>query len=392
MRRAAVVLLGPLLPLLARAEPAPVIGGDTSPAGKWPDTAAMYYPDGNQGCTGTLIAPTVVLTAGHCIYDGGPSAVLVGTNSLSRRADGEFLPVTKRIPYPDSDSTYDIAVLVLGQASRITPRPIATGWARADIKDGAAVAIAGYGAIDRDANDYVNEMQEATTTITDADCVRSAGCNPAAKPSGELGAGGMGIDTCPGDSGGPLYLTTSYGAFLAGVTSRGYDDNLYYCSEGGIYARPDKIINWIEQEAGVPVARGPEPTWDALAAVRGHAAETQLDANDPKSESHTYALTTPPMNGTAKVTADGRVRVCTDPGVAGQDSMVVTITDTTTPGRTLAVKMPITINDGAPGANCDVEAFENDGSGGCCDSGRNANGSIVLGIGLVAVLRRRQRS
>jgi endonuclease G len=392
MRRAAVVLLGPLLPLLARAEPAPVIGGDDVPTGKWPDAAAMYYPDGQQGCTGTLIAPTVALTAGHCLYDGGPSAVLVGTNSLSRRSEGDFLPVMKRIAYPQSQSTYDIAVVVLGQASRFAPRPIATGWARLDIKDGASVDIVGYGAVDRDANQYINELQEATTTITDADCVRSAGCNSAAMPAGELGAGGMGIDTCPGDSGGPLYVTTSYGSFLAGVTSRGYDDNRYYCSEGGIYVRPDKIVDWIEQQAGVPIARGPEPTFEALTAVRGHAAETQIDANDPKSESHTFALTTPPMHGTAKVTEDGRVRVCTDPGVAGQDSLVVTITDTTTAGRALAVTIPITIADGAPADSCDVDAFENDGSdGGCCDSGRNANGSVVLGIALAAVLRRRRR-
>ena len=102
------------LPVAARAQPAPVIGGNDAPAGKWPDVAAMYYPDGQQGCTGTLIAPTVVLTAGHCIYDGGPSAVLVGTNSLARRGDGDFLPVTKRVEYPSSQSSYDVAVVVLG--------------------------------------------------------------------------------------------------------------------------------------------------------------------------------------------------------------------------------------------------------------------------------------
>ena len=122
MRRA-VAFLGPLFPLLALAEPAPVIGGGDSPAGKWPDCAAMYYPTGDQGCTGTLIAPTVAITAGHCIYDGGPSAILVGTNSLAKRAEGEFLPVMKRVPYPASQSSYDISVLVLGQPSRITPRP-----------------------------------------------------------------------------------------------------------------------------------------------------------------------------------------------------------------------------------------------------------------------------
>ncbi|HVK86683.1 MAG TPA: trypsin-like serine protease [Kofleriaceae bacterium] len=390
MRRTPAVVLGLLLPVAASAQPAPVIGGNDAPAGKWPDVAAMYYPDGQQGCTGTLIAPTVVLTAGHCIYDGGPSAVLVGTNSLARRGDGDFLPVTKRVEYPSSQSSYDVAVIVLGQASRFAPRAIATGWARVDIKDGAQVAIAGYGAVDRDANEYINELQEATTTITDAGCVRSAGCNSAARPAGELGAGGMGIDTCPGDSGGPLYLTTSYGSFLAGVTSRGYYDNAYYCSEGGIYGRPDKIVDWIEQQAGAKVSRGPEPIFEPLAAVRGHAAETQIEPNDPLSEQHTYAITTPPTKGTAAMTTDGRVRVCTDPAMAGTDSMVVTITDATKPDRALAVTLPITIGDGAPADSCDPTAFEST-DGGCCDSGRSADGSIVLGIGLAAVLRRRRR-
>ena len=49
---------------------------------------------------------------------------------------------------------------------------------------------------------YVDELQEATTVITDADCSRTdLGCNIAAYPNGELGAGGMGVDSCPGDSG-----------------------------------------------------------------------------------------------------------------------------------------------------------------------------------------------
>ncbi len=56
----------------ALAEP-PVIGGSNAPAGKWPDVVAILFPDGSGGadtqeCTGTLVAPTVALTAGHC-YD-----------------------------------------------------------------------------------------------------------------------------------------------------------------------------------------------------------------------------------------------------------------------------------------------------------------------------------
>src|SRR5687767_13978296 len=59
-----------------------VIGGAAAPAGKWPYTVAVMW-SGEQGCTGTLVAPTVVITAGHCVADGAPDAILVGASALS---------------------------------------------------------------------------------------------------------------------------------------------------------------------------------------------------------------------------------------------------------------------------------------------------------------------
>lgn len=386
MRGALVSLL--LLPLAASAGNAPVIGGTDAPAGKWPDAVATIQPDGLQGCTGTLIAPTVVLTAEHCLYDGGPTSVVIGASSLARKSEGDTIAVTKRMAYPNGDRSFDIGVLVLASPSKFAPRAIASGWTRFDIKNAAPVAIVGFGAIDRNATSYVNELQEAITTITDADCTTSQGCNSLAKPAGELGAGGMGIDTCPGDSGGPLYLITDSGTYLAGVTSRGYDNNSYDCSEGGIYARPDKVVDWIEEVAGVKVSRGREPTYEALRAVRGHAAETMIEANDPKSTDHTFKIITQPGYGTAAIRDDGRLRVCTNDAVAGDDFMVVEVTDTKDPTRTLTLRMPIIIEDGDPGSDCDPEDFE---GGGCCDAGRSAGGSLPLGLGVLLVLRRRRR-
>lgn len=371
---------------------APVIGGTSAPAGKWPDAAAVNFA-GEQECTGTLIAPTIVLTAGHCIENPSePSSVVVGTSSLARLAEGEVLPVIKRIEYPSSWTSYDVGVLVLGSPSRFPPRAIATGWASLEIQNGAAVAIVGYGAIDRDASQFTSDLQEAMTTITDAGCTTRPGCNTAALPNGELGAGGGGIDTCPGDSGGPLYSVTSFGTFLAGVTSRSYDDYTYYCSEGGIYVRPDKIVAWIEEVAGVPVGRGPEPTLDApLAAVKGHAAEAQLTANDPIGEGHTFAITTPPAAGSAAIRADGLLRVCAGP-TAGADTIGVTITDKANPARALTVTLPVTIAEGEAGADCDPADFQISDEGGCCEAGRGAGGSLPLALGVLVALRRRRRA
>lgn len=377
-------------------DPAPVIGGSNAPAGQWPDVAAVLYKqtDGTdqQMCTGTLVAPTVVLTAGHCdpALDpqiGNLDNVLLGTNSLAM--GGETVPVASVHQYPNSQSSEDVTVLVLARPAAETPRAIATGWARLDIKNAASVEFVGYGAIDMNGNTYIDALQEAQSTITDFDCSTSSGCNTAARPAGELGAGGMGIDTCPGDSGGPMYLLTPYGTWLAGVTSRGYDNSQYACSQGGIYERPDKIVAWIEQVAGVPVMHGPEPTADPIMAVHGGAGETVIAANDPKTKTHTFAIMTPPAHGTAAVRNDGRVRVCTDPTATGSDAVTVEVADG---DRKVATTIPIAIADGTAPASCDVNAFSvGDDSGGCCSSTGGGTGSIPLALGVLAVVIRSRR-
>lgn len=354
---------------------APVIGGTDAAPGKWPDVAAILYPiDGEVAlCTGTLIAPTVVLTAGHC-YDRTsaplPDNVLIGTSSLSRPGDGEIIPIAHGHIYPDAGTTEDLAVLVLARPSTRPPRQIVDGWARLDLVNGAAISLVGYGAIDRGGTVYVNQLQEAMTTITDVDCTTSSGCNPAAQPAGEIGAGGMGIDTCPGDSGGPLYLMTSYGPVLAGVTARSYDNARFPCSEGGIYVRPDKVLAWIEQVAGVPISRVGSPIAPML-ATEDHCGSTKIAVNDPASHAHSFRITRWPAHGKASVDPDGTVRVCTVPG-ADDDHLVVTIIDDeASADRSLAVSIPVT-------------------AAGCCDAGSPPGGAIPLALGVLALARRRR--
>jgi Trypsin len=408
MPRLSVALACSLVPAIATAasgggEPAaqaagpaaPVIGGDNAMAGKWPDVAAILFPEATGDeprCTGTLVAPTIVITAGHC-YDPFnlplPDNVLIGTSSLARPRDGETIAIKRGYAFPSAATTEDIAVLVLARASSRTPRKIAAGWVRVDLANGAAISLVGFGAVNPNGDAYVEELQEARSTITDVDCSTSVGCNAGAQPAGELGAGGMGIDTCPGDSGGPLYLATSYGTFLAGVTSRSYDDARVACSEGGIYVRPDKVIAWIEQQAGGEVARGPEPEADPIVTVHGDGGDTRIRVNDPKSDAHRFEITTPPAHGIAKVRGDGAVRVCTDPAAdPGDDELTVTIIDTQHDGRALPITIPIQIQDGTPGVACDLDAFS---TGGCCDSGGRPGGAIPLTIGVLALLRRRRR-
>jgi uncharacterized protein (TIGR03382 family) len=395
MRTAWAIVACALGPAVAAAAPAEsVIGGDNAKPGRWPDVAAILFPGagGDEAlCSGTLVAPTVVLTAGHCYDDANPpDNVVIGASTLATPDDGETIAIAAAFVFPDPAATEDVTVLVLATPSSKPPRKIATGWASTDITNGAKVALVGFGAVNADGDQFVDELQEAHATVTDFDCATSSGCNAAARPAGELGAGGGGIDTCPGDSGGPLYLTTDYGDFLAGVTSRSYDDAQLVCSDGGIYVRPDKIVGWIEQVSGVAVARGPEPEADPISVVPGGGGDTRITVHDPRSADHRLEITTPPAHGIAKVRGDGALRLCADAAaVPGNDALTVTITDTKHAGRALTITIPIAIEAGTATGACNLDDFASDG--GCCDAGGASGAAMPLALGVLALLRRRRR-
>ena len=151
-----------------------VIGGAAAPAGKWPDTVAVLW-DGEQACTGTLVAPTVVITAGHCVIGGAPDHVLIGASKLSAPGEGETIAIAKATEYTNSQNSIDAGILVLAQpATKAMPRPIASGWAKFDIKNGAQVQLVGFGTVDKNGNTPTDSLMEAATTITDFNCMTSA--------------------------------------------------------------------------------------------------------------------------------------------------------------------------------------------------------------------------
>jgi uncharacterized protein (TIGR03382 family) len=401
--------LGVCAAAVAHADPTPggptgVIGGMNAQAGAWPDASAILFevpsnpndstspPVDEALCSGTLVAPTVVLTAGHCYTEPPlPDNVLVGASTLANPNDGETIAITNGFVYPNAQTSEDVTALVLATPSTKPPRAIATGWASTDIQNGATVKLVGFGAVDSQGDQFIDPLQEATTTISDFDCTTSAGCNKAAQPDGELGAGGDGIDTCPGDSGGPLYLITSYGTYLGGVTSRSYNNATLACSGGGIYERPDKIVSWIEQVTGVTVTHGPEPTAPAVMAAPGTSADTTIAVNDPGSTKHSFEVTTQPAHGKAGVNDDGVVRVCpAASAAAGSDLVTVKITDGNNAKRTQSLDVAVTIVAGAGMPGCDLSGFGDDG-GGCCDSGHGAGGALPLAAGVLALVARRRR-
>lgn len=362
--------------------PSQVVGGQDAELGKWPDAVAVYVGMVPL-CTGVLVAPTVVLTAAHC-NTSGLMEVLIGADTLAADNQGERIAVARRIEHPRWEDTFDVLVLVLARPSTRPPRPLASGWAAAELVDGTAVSVVGYGAVNMQGNQYVERLQEGRTAITDATCARSKGCNPEAVPAGELGAGGMGVDSCLGDSGGPLYADTSFGTVVAGLTSRSYDDATVPCSQGGIYVRAGRIVHWIERETGVALSRGPDPTFEPLTTSVGQGAQTRITANDPYGRRHSFELGAPTALGDAAVYSDGSVRLCGKN--AGRDQLVVIVTDRADPSRRAYVTIPVDVEAGEDRGDCSLEL--DDGGCGCQSSGPGQGLPLLL---LALGLRRRRR-
>jgi len=356
-----------------------VVGGRQAPTGKWNDTAGAMASEGYALCTGTLIAPNVVITAGHCINQGITS-VKLGVNDYVS-PDGEEIAVTQQIEYPNSQSTYDVGLLILARNSSYTPRAIASGCVtERSLHDGASAHIVGYGAIDEQGEEYTSELREAETTITDADCSGGRGCNGTVYPGGELAAGGGGIDACFGDSGGPLYLDDPGLTYVVGVTSRGFYDVEVPCSEGGIWVRPDAVIDWIESTAQIKLPRAVCPTAESidLEVEAGEITSTVVQVNGSAlPDNLTLGTGTPPLHGDLATEDDGSVHYRARDDYEGTDTFSVVVKESGVP---------------TGGVTFTVNVVPNEGGCGCRAGGRGAPGTLALvGLALLVSLRRRRR-
>jgi hypothetical protein len=207
-----IIAAGALVAALAAAAPAAAITNGTPDGNRHPNVGGLVsptqYSDGTWlYCSGTLISPTVFLTAAHCGEDG--ERVGVTFDSAYVAGDKVYAGTFEADPlYNQSQSDpHDIAVVVLGKPVRgIAPARLPEAGSLARLPGSQQFTSVGYGAYEvtngpgghQYLYDDVRMVATGTLNAITPSWLRIS-MNPA------TGDGG----TCYGDSGGPNFLGTT---------------------------------------------------------------------------------------------------------------------------------------------------------------------------------------
>jgi len=290
-----------------------IIGGKDVPLYAYLETV-LITPDVNlirPLCSGVLIHPGAVLTARHCVQDG--TAIDGSSVRFGREFDGPIhLSVVASVSVPDSIGMVnsDIAILWLSQPvpEFIRPATIASAndidstagdadfqstFAKVatipDAKAAKAARVVGFGLTEQ--RTYGTKLYADLAVVT-ANCdagftdrrtsnfytdMEFYGCdeNQELVAGAVRTSGAFSVDTCSGDSGGPVFVVNAESALsgklykasikpqenpldvsyrLAGITSRAVETEYIpagdmRCGNGGIYERISGAnLAWLQTE------------------------------------------------------------------------------------------------------------------------------------------------
>lgn len=214
-------------------------------------------PNGTVGwfCSGALIHPRIVLTAGHCfIPSNRANIVALSASDQNHLETAKLLTVRRMAQHPRYQQTQefsDMSVIILRTASSVPPVALAS---TEELAAATTTTLVGFGNNDINSTRGFGIKRKVTVPITNIRRTATENLDPAEQTLGfesdlEFVAGAPGFDTCNGDSGGPAYIFDGQNKRLGGLTSRATNAAEHPCGDGGIYTRVDKHVDFIRQVA-----------------------------------------------------------------------------------------------------------------------------------------------
>ncbi len=257
---------------LAETKTQRIIGGEEASSNTWPWMAAIVEGNSNYrdlNCGAVLIDTRWVLTAAHCVTEP-PFEVLMGVTDLYQT--GTRIGVKNvyiHSGYFNSQGTLmpDIALIELSSDAPYQPISLYSGSESASLS-GEIATVIGWGSLDAYGRRYPNDLMQAEVPIVSYEV-----CNEVYNgiiTEYELCAGyeAGGVDSCTGDSGGPLMVYQDNEWKLVGITAWGEG-----CAEPGfygVYTKISEVSDWIQWQKGKPFQKTtPSDTEKACATFDG---------------------------------------------------------------------------------------------------------------------------
>jgi secreted trypsin-like serine protease len=210
-----------------------VVGGSFGDYAQWPFAAAIFRK-GRMHCGGSVISPTQILTAAHCVFDFNLAnfTVVTGRDNLRDGATGQVIPVASGRVHPDYATTalHDVAVLNLAQPTTAPPIALATpSEDPALTAPGTQLRVAGWGATNPIGFRLSAVLKSTIESVRTAQRCLRAYTRDLFNPQSMICALGkrrknggrfkLHTSICSGDSGGPLVADTPAGPREVGTVS-----------------------------------------------------------------------------------------------------------------------------------------------------------------------------